>query len=301
MIFFYGEGRFGNQVFQYQALRYLARGRERVLAVGLEDLERHFELSGPRVAVLTRLWLVKRAIKYLLLPLVLRPLARTLRLVTYVHETQDGKAPHRGYSGTLDVRRGLLRRITFVDGGYYHNSCIWTSLFPLGSFAVRSFLQRKARGYLDSICGAAVRPAFIHIRRGDYLGYRAYGVSDLLLPTEFYRRAIDELRRRLGNIPLVFVTDDPQWVREHFADITEKHIPAFDAALDFAIMSECGSGVLSNSTFSLAAALMIRQPELLIAPQYWFGFRAGRWLPPRIHIPHEKVIYLPPMAGAASL
>jgi hypothetical protein len=293
MILFYGEGRFGNQLFQYQALNRIAQPKERIIAVGLEDLEQHFELLGPKVIVLARLGLIKRFIKYLLLPFVLRPLARTFRLLNYVHETQDGRPPQRGYSGTLCHRKGLISNITFVDGGYYHNASIWSSLFPLRSSFVNPALRHTARRYLDSVCGASVRPSFVHVRRGDYLGYKAYGVSDLVLPVEFYRRALAELERRIGKRPLIFVTDDPQWVRENFLEFPDKVIPAFDAPVDFAIMSECGSGVLSNSTFSLAAALMVENPELIIAPRFWFGFRVGRWLPPRIEVEHDRLLYLP--------
>jgi hypothetical protein len=298
MILFYGEGRFGNQLFQYQALSHIARGQERIIAAGLEDLEQHFELNGPKVAVLTRQGLIKRAVKYLLLPFVLRPLAR-LGLLNYVHELQSGTPPHHGNSGRLCRRNGLLRHITFVDGGYYHNASLWSSLFPLRSSVVNPSLRKAARQYLDSVCGAGLRPTFIHIRRGDYLSYKAYGVSDLTLPLEFYQRALAELERLIGKRPLVFVTDDPQWVQERFREIPDKVIPAFDAPMDFAIMTECGSGILSNSTFSLAAALMMQKPELIVAPRFWFGFRVNRWLPPAIEVAHEKLLYLPVLQASS--
>jgi hypothetical protein len=294
MILFYGEGRLGNQLFQYQALSRIARDQERIVAVGLEDLKRHFDLLGPHVVALTRFGLnMKRVVKYLLIPLLLRPLARTLRLLNYAYEAQGGPPEHHGHSGNLQHRRGILRHLTFVDGGYYHNASLWTSIFPLGCSTVNTDLRQAARKYLDAVCGVGVRPTFIHVRRRDYLGYTAYGVGDVALPVEFYRRALLEIERLIGKRPLVFVTDDPQWVHEQFQDIPDKLIPTFDAALDFAIMTQSGSGVLSNSTFSLAAALMMEQPEVIVAPQFWFGFRVGQWLPPRIKIEHEKLLYLP--------
>ena len=294
MILFYGEGRLGNQLFQYQALSRIARDQERIVAVGLEDLNQHFDLLGPKVLVATRFGLMlKRVVKYLLIPLLLRPLARTLRLLNYVYEAQGGAPEHHGYSGNLHCRKGLLRRLTFVDGGFYHNASLWASLFPLRSSTVNTDLRQAAKKYLDAACGVGVRPTFIHVRRKDYLGYTAYGVADLTLPVEFYRRGLLEIERLIGKRPLLFITDDSQWVREQFHDIPDKVIPAFDAALDFAIMTQCGSGVLSNSTFSLAAALMIEKPEAIVGPRFWFGFRVGQWLPPRIEIDHEKLLYLP--------
>jgi hypothetical protein len=42
----------------------------------------------------------------------------------------------------------------------------------------------------------------------------------------------------------------------------------------------------------LAAALMLRNPKVVIAPRYWIGFRVGEWYPPRIHFKHPKLTYL---------
>ena len=62
--------------------------------------------------------------------------------------------------------------------------------------------------------------------------------------------------------------------------------------VDFAIMAECAGGILSNSTFSLAAALFVRDPEIVLGPEYWFGFRVGHWLPPRIRFGDPRIEYL---------
>jgi glycosyl transferase family 11 len=301
MIFFYGEGRLGNQIFQYQALSQLAKAKERIISVGLEDLQRSLELCGPKLVVLTRNRLLKRVIKYAVKPLLLRPLARTLRLLNYASETSYGVPPNDGASGELSMRAGLLRGFTFVDGGHYQNSSYWTSLFPTPLFRIKATLRDAARRYLDSICGGRLRPTFVHVRRGDYLTHTDYGLEDLLLPANFYRMAIAELTQRAGRAYLVFVTDDPAWVEEHFRDISDKSVISFDAEMDFAIMTECANGILSNSTFSLAAAFMLKSPDVVIAPKHWFGFRVGAWYPPKIYYQHPKLIYLTVEAEAADL
>jgi hypothetical protein len=56
-------------------------------------------------------------------------------------------------------------------------------------------------------------------------------------------------------------------------------------------MANCAGGIISNSTFSLAAALFMRDPELVIAPRYWFGFRVREWLPPGIRFDHPRIAY----------
>jgi hypothetical protein len=296
IILFYGEGRLGNQVFQYQALSTLAGSDDSVIAVGLEQLQNALDLNGPSVHVITRSRLVKRLIKYLLIPLLLRPLCRTLRLTSYAFERESGEGDQRGADGEIAIRRGLFSRLLFVDGGFYQNGALWSQAFPAATQRLRATLRQQAHDYLQSATESQRPKAFVHVRRGDYLAFSAYGLGDLSLPESFYRNAIATLRAKLGEIDLVFVTDDPQWVRERFADIEPKAIASFSPMLDFAIMAECDAGILSNSTFSLAAALLLDHPQLVIGPQYWFGFRTGEWLPPRIRVYHPQMLYLPASA-----
>ncbi len=292
MILFYGEGRLGNQIFQYQALSQIAKPGERIFSVGLEDLHRHLELRGPKLVVLTRNRMLKRIMKYALRPLLLRPMSRTFRLFNYASETSYGVPPNDGASGELLMRTGLFSGFTFVDRGHYQNSCYWPALFPTPLFGIHENLRGSAKRYLESICRERLRPTFVHVRRGDYLTHTDYGLKDLALPDSFYRAAIGELTMRVGRTHLVFVTDDARWVEENFADITDKTIVSLNAEMDFAIMTECAGGILSNSTFSLAAAFMLQNPNIVIAPKYWLGFRVGAWYPPKMHYAHSKLVYI---------
>lgn len=291
MIYFYGEGRLGNQVFQYHAIARISRPGERILAVGLEDIGRSLEAHGPKVTVLTRSATLKRLVKYVVNPLLMRPLARVFRLFSYGYEAEGGVSPHIGPSGEMSLRRGLLRGFTFIDGGFYQNSSYWESVFPSAAMGLKASLRDSARRYLNEACKGA-RPTFVHVRRGDYLTHTDYGLSDLSLPAGFYRSAIRELHARAGVTRVVFVTDDPSWVEDNFPEIPDKIVVSSDAASDFAIMTECAGGVISNSTFSLAAALM-SDPLVVIAPLYWMGFRPEAWYPPKIQFAHAKLIYLP--------
>jgi hypothetical protein len=292
VIFFYGEGRLGNQVFQYQALGCIAKPRERIFAAGLEDLQRHLELSGPELVVLTRRPIIKRAFKYAIVALMLRPLARSLRVLNYGCEIRCGVPPNDGAGGEMAVRPGLLRFVTFIDGGYYQNSSYWPLLFPASLFRIKENLRDAARQYLESAARPQLVPVFVHVRRGDYLSHTDYGLKNLVLPATYYHSAIAEIRKRMGPAHLVFVTDDATWVAENFRDITDKTIASFDADMDFALMTQCAGGIVSNSTFSLAAAFMMNSPRAVIAPEFWLGFRAGSWYPPRFHFRNAALSYL---------
>ena len=291
MILFYGEGRLGNQIFQYLALNQVARRDETIIAVGLEDIEATLDLRGPRINVLTRNGWIKRGIKYVLTPLLLRPLARYLRVIGYAYEPAT-EGPHAGLSGEYKQQRGLFKRVIFVDGGYYQNGELRPA-FPVAAVELRADLRAEARRFIQQQVPQGALPIFVHVRRGDYLHFASYGVSELNLPESFYRAGIAAVKQRTQTTHFLFVTDDPQWVTHTFSDIADKSIASFNPQLDFAIMAECQGAVLSNSTFSFAAALLLRDPAIVIGPQYWFGFRVNRWLPPRIRVDDSRIVNLP--------
>ena len=298
-ILFIGEGRLGNQVFQYAALSSVASADARILATGLEDLDELFELRGPPLRALRGGIWFKRFAKYVAAPL-LRVLARDLRLFSYACEPQRGDA-HRGWGGELVIRRGLARGLLFVDGGFYQSSEFWGQLFPPRSMQLRERWRVRARAVLAASAGRPPeRPCFIHVRRGDYLGFSSYGVSDLALPAPYFSRAMEELERRAAPDLFVVVTDDPAWARTEFGHRTDMIVLSQDPRTDFAVMAECASGAVSNSTFSLAAALFMRDPQAVIAPRYWFGFRVAQWLPPRIRFEDPRIAYLDVLPGGAT-
>jgi|GEM_PF-1079822 len=300
ILLFYGEGRLGNQVFQYQALNSLGGRDARIFAIGLEEIGRVAELEGAKVRILSGNPWIKRLIKYVISPVVLRPLARYLRIIGYAHEPLSGIPPNVGSSGEMSYEPGLLRNVVFVDGGYYQNSRYWPEIFPSSLLRIREEVRSRARYYVDmASMGGRRRVAFVHVRRGDYLSFSSYGLTDLVLPESYYRSAIRVLKERFGSLYLLFVTDDVQWVSERFADIPEKSVVSTDEATDFAIMAGCTAGVLSNSTYSLAAALMMANVELVIGPRYWFGFKVGRWFPPGIEFSHPRLMYLAVSEAAA--
>lgn len=294
MIIFYGEGRLGNQIFQYRALNRAAKNGEAVLAIGLENLEGVFDIRGSPIYVLTRNYWIKRLFKYIVVPFLLRPLGRTLKLINYTHEPQTEGGRHRGNSVDMILRTGVFRRVTFADGGFYQNALDSSDIFPLPMLSLKPEVCSKAQDFLRRIGEKTFKPpAFVHVRRGDYRSHGSYGNDQIVLPGAFYRDAMKEIEKRLGPAHFVFVTDDPAWVEENFCDVADKTVAAFEPTTDFAIMAECQAGVLSNSTFSLAAALLMREPEVVIGPLYWFGFRSGEWHPPKIRFDHPKFTYLP--------
>ena len=323
MIIFYGEGRLGNQVLQYQLLTRLIREHgdsspphdmdgsvalspdgpvatiarkaqhRRILAAGLENLHDVFEFSGVQLYVLTRNGRIKQLVKHVLMPWLLRPLARGMRLASYVSEEMERVDGRRDYTGRVFSHKGLTDALLLVDHGYFHNARVPLRLFPLEGLSLRPSLRKEASEWLQQrLAGSACVPVFVHVRRGDYAQHSDFGLTGLMLPTAYYRAAIARIRETIQRPHFIIVSDEPDWAAREFADLSPCTISRGSEALDFAVMSLCPAGVLANSTFSLAAALMMGNPRIVLAPKYWFGFRVNQWYPPRIRFHHPAIEYV---------
>lgn len=115
----------------------------------------------------------------------------------------------------------------------------------------------------------------VHVRRGDYLrGAHAahHGVCDL----DYYRRAFEQIRRRMGRARFFVFSDDPEWVRSR-ADVFGGadlvcHNGASTAFQDLRLMSLCRGHVIANSSFSWWGAwLASDDSKLVVAPARWLA------------------------------
>lgn len=114
------------------------------------------------------------------------------------------------------------------------------------------------------------------MRRGDYLGHRnTFG----LLSKDWYREAIRTAFSFLGDEidTVVFFTNDSEWVSKNLAPtidavrykvIVENDSQATSATEVFRDMTRCKGLVISNSTFSLMAAL--HNPGMIFTPDIFF-------------------------------
>jgi Glycosyl transferase family 11. len=70
------------------------------------------------------------------------------------------------------------------------------------------------------------------------------------LPKKYYLKAIEIISKEVNNPYFIFLSDDPDYVRDCFEDIKPKYISNNPVGVDFALMTLCEYGVCSNSTFS---------------------------------------------------
>lgn len=155
-------------------------------------------------------------------------------------------------------------------------------------FSIRPFYLKK---YNDAFVWRepTKRRLAIHVRRTDYtntLWGHLGRVEDLSLPFNYYANSLRELGD-LSDCEIIVLGDDLDWANEHFSHLPNVRIESYEAPIDFQIMMNADTIVISNSTFAWwAAYLNERRDRRVIAPQYWLGFRRGVDDPPKI-IPEE--------------
>lgn len=115
----------------------------------------------------------------------------------------------------------------------------------------------------------------VHIRRGDYLNKKNHGKDVYLYnSTEYYHRAIDEIRKRIVKPYFCFFSDDIEWCKNEFSDITNESCFVINkdndaAVVDLFSIAACKHGILSPSSFSWWGNWLKRpnKESIIIAPK----------------------------------
>lgn len=255
-------GGLGNQIWQYGAALALAQQHNSglVVQVAAETEQRRFLLDNFRIdCKLVRPWR--------------RPFSRFYRLLNrvryhYYVQPQAAFYWHRDFF--------LLPDRTFIASSYMQNYRYLLTVLPLLrqqmqlKEAPQKFLQQAAN------INRSGRPAVaVHVRRGDYLQAESAGVPFHFCSAAYYHRAMAIMRSRLRNPQFFFFTNDYQWTRANFLDANDCRLAGdyseADVHYDFALMKECQSFILANSSLSAIAALLANPTaeKIVIAPRQW--------------------------------
>jgi hypothetical protein len=129
---------------------------------------------------------------------------------------------------------------------------------------------------------------FLHVRRGDpgladkrgfKWAYVNLQSTHPVQPLEYYEKALSEFD---DNLPVVVFSDSIEWVKEQpffqgdrfmFSEPEDKHSDgALVPYLDMCLMSLCDHAIIANSSMSWWGAWLIQNPnKKVIAPSMWFG------------------------------
>lgn len=291
-LLFIGQGRLGNQIFQYVAIRRII-GDSEITTPSMRSLSRVFNVAGNLNIKLSGKK-TEKLIRRILTPILFRPLFKWLRFGTYLTErVEQLNESSGGSSGNVLFQPGLFN-VAFVDGGYYQNLASLLKPADFLCLKVRNDVLAQANQVVLQATQGRTRPkAVMHVRRGDYLGFKTYGLDDVVLPAAYFARAAALARSTLGQeAEILIVTDDAAWCETALAELKPFAVVSSTEAVDFALLSMFPVAILSNSTFSLAAACVGPDVQQIIGPEYWFGHSVKRWYPPQIRCSDERFTYV---------
>lgn len=274
MILFFSDGRLGNELFQYTFLASLAKAEEKIIFCNGQDLQNTFVLNDPRCVFVTSR-VVNAVIRRIIALRIFDFLCRA-RLISCIY--QKRRLAHGGWTvaeSEYRMIRGVLRRIRYVAPGFFQSEKFFNPAV-VENIHQRGEVLEKARQYVmqKRVEAEADHTVFVHVRRGDYLCEAQFGFQDMSLPKGYYSACIEWFVKRYERPLFVFLTDDSEYVKEHFSWVRNVAISEHGAAVDFAIMTLCDSGVLSNSSFAWWASYLMHRRDVVVCPRYWLGFKA---------------------------
>jgi len=172
-----------------------------------------------------------------------------------------------------------------VVRGFFQNDQNFSSPILL-----RDEIKVKAAKKLDALTNSKVRVG-MHIRTTDYETWSVLGKQGLVLPSSWYKRAVELINTIIPDASYVIFTDDPFAAKLFFTGAEHLIYSGASDFEDLAAMALCDHLIISPSSYSLAAALASYKPgKIIIAPKYWLGFKSQVWFPADIY--SSKLQYL---------
>jgi hypothetical protein len=114
----------------------------------------------------------------------------------------------------------------------------------------------------------------IHIRRGDYLSDQYANGFAGVCTMDYYNKAIEYIKSKVGEPHFYVFTDDPEWVTKNFLIKNATYVQnnaGDNSWQDMYLMSQCKHNIIANSSFSWWAAwLNANTNKIVIAPKKWW-------------------------------
>jgi hypothetical protein len=116
----------------------------------------------------------------------------------------------------------------------------------------------------------------LHVRRGDYATNPKTVAHQGLIPTAYFRLAIDYIANKVNKPNFFIFSDDIEWARLNinidYPTQFINHNNGENSFYDMQLMSKCCHHIIANSSFSWWGAwLNPSQQKIVIGPKKWFA------------------------------
>lgn len=271
MVFFFENGRLGNQLFQLSGLK-KQFPNEKLVLFGFESL---FKLiDNDNQCLRPPLFFKKKAIVSIIVRFL--KVFSKLRLISNSWEEDS----------FIYYRKGLIDKIIYFSSGFFQNGNATINL------NLKPEILENANSFIDQLKINDCTKVFIHIRRGDYIKWPS-SEYPAVLSINWYESAIDHFNSIFTNCFFIVCTDDVPYCQDFIKERKNFAIVAKDQFTELCIMSQCEHGILSASSFSLGAAFLLKRKKssaIFIGPKYWFGHKEKIWRP--LNLFFDWILYI---------
>lgn len=154
-----------------------------------------------------------------------------------------------------------------IFDGYWHNQAFYVQDLKFKKLN----LNAKNANVFDLI--TKTNSVSIHVRRGDYLTPKNIEIFGGICTLEYYKQAIEEIKKRLSNPKFFIFSNDIEWCEENFKELQPTYISwnaGNDSIYDMYLMSCCKANIIANSSFSYWGA-RLGTNNIVVYPNKWFN------------------------------
>ncbi len=141
------------------------------------------------------------------------------------------------------------------------------------SFRFRECADTRVLGLIEEIESSC--SVSLHIRAGDYLLPQNSGIFGGICTAEYYRRAIEYMKEKLGAPKFFVFSNDIDWCQKNMAldDVVwvdDRYLKGLEDWVSMMLMSKCKNNIIANSSFSWWSAWLNENKEkTVVMPKKW--------------------------------
>lgn len=264
MIIFHASHLLGNQIFQYIFLNTISKKNEKIFFIGVDHIPKNFNIKNKNIFFFKLNYFLIILMKFFI------PLLRFLSKIRILHLYKELYDQNDIPKNDIKYSWGIFP-IKYVEIGFFQNTNL-LNLSLINQLEIKNNIKDKANEIISNI-PKGHEPVFVHIRRGDYLSTCFQDTLGINLPLSYYLDGIKEIEKNKNKYFYIFLSDDTGYIKKNFTQINNKYISENSYIIDFALISLCRYGIVSNSTFSWTASSLIRDKKKIIFPKYWLGWK----------------------------
>lgn len=265
-------GGLGNQLFQYAFGHFIADKRGEEIYYYLEQQNENKELLlityfDPNISVLTNNQLLEY--NYILLNSYIYRFKR--KLIQLIPSFNPKICVEKG----LFYKPLIFQNFKLYDGYWQSYKYIQPIESYLRDKLKFNLIDFKDIQYIDDILKNS--SVSLHIRRGDYISKKNNRIFENC-SFEYYKRAINEICKKVNNPHFYIFSNDLDWVKQNFILPLHAEYTFIDNSnmknntlADLYLMSRCKHHIIANSTFSWWGAWLNPSiDKIVIAPANWY-------------------------------